>query len=120
MPLNPIIKPKLNEWFTEMKIAIQSGDVMSISSKTGSISTAGEIFTDDFEWAAELFVSGLELGFLVYLLRDWEDKSEEKKKAIIEIVSKQMDIAKESIEKENWLEYHKSIRNMMYEINKIT
>jgi hypothetical protein len=31
-----------------------------------------------------------------------------------------MDIAKESIEKENWLEYHKSIRNMMYEINKIT
>lgn len=122
MPLNPLAKPKIIEWFEKMPMELKNKEYYNIANHAQGLQSLSDIFTEDEEWAKELFDSSLILtNFAVSLIRRIGDESipEEKLKKITELITKYLEPIKTSISSDNWLQYHKAVRDLGYELNKL-
>jgi len=120
LPLNKIAKAKLNDWLRKAQESTENDRFDQFSDIGRNLMAMGEIFTEDEEWSKELVASGLLLTYTQFLLRNYEDINEELQKEIKDKIIHYLDKAINSIESNDWLVYHKSIRNTLYEIYQLT
>jgi len=83
------------------------------------MSSMGNIFTEDEEWSRELVTSGMLFTFISFYLRNYEDLNEDIQFAIKKQLHEDVDIILSSIDKNDWLQFHKSIRDIVYNITQI-
>lgn len=119
MPLTEIAKTKVVDWFRKLRDLTENEDFMKFASRGRDFMAMGEIFTEDEEWAKELVSSGVIFNYLGFLCRNFEDFKEDLQNKIKEEIYKHIDEAIESTEENDWLKFHKSIRNMLYETYKL-
>lgn len=117
MPLNSIAQDKLISWINSLKADTNEEKFDRFTLRGRDIMAMGEIFTEDSEWSEELVSSGLLLSFVGGTLnRDFNDKKDDEKEKIQTSLVKNLDDAIEATKKNNWLDFHKSIRTIVYVI----
>ena len=119
MPLNDIAIGRLKDWFSNLHGSIDNEMFTQITDLGRDISSMGQIFTEDDEWSKELVTSGLLLTLVPYFLRKYEDINEDIQNAVKKQLHEDVDIILNSIDKNDWLQFHKSIRDIVYNINQI-
>ena len=115
MPLNEIAKKKAEQFLLEMKDQSNKEQFMKIPDRGPTFSAMAEIFDEDEEWASELFTSGILISILsVYFESD--TMPDELKKDISFIINTNISNALGAVRSDDWLKFHKAIRNMIWEI----
>jgi len=110
---------KLVDWLKKAKDLAETGQIDQIAERGRSIIAMSEIFTEDDEWAKELMDSGVVLTYLAFTLRNYEDLKENTQNQVKETIGKYMDQAIDSVNLNDWLKFHKSFRNMLFELNQL-
>lgn len=118
MPLNEIAKKKMTQLLNKMIENSENEDFTKLPIKGSLISSMGEIFDEDEEWATELFEAGLITAVLAVYFED-KDFSDELKREISTILKKYYTNAISAISTDDWLQFHKSFRNILWQLNKI-
>ncbi len=117
MPLNEIAKKKLTQQLNEMIKHSKQEDLAKIPSKSSLISSMGEIFDEDEEWAAELFSAGVLTAVLSVYFEN-ENLSDELKEKFSSLLVNYLSEAVDAISFDDWLKFHKSFRNLLWQVNK--
>lgn len=120
MPLNEIAKSKLIDWLKTSQEVAENDRFDQLSGTGRNIMAMAQIFTEDDEWSKELMSTGSMLTYINFLLRNYEDLNEEPQKKIKMKIIQYIDEAIKSIESNDWLTFHKSFRNMLFDINQLT
>lgn len=119
MPLNEIAKKKMTQYLNEMIENSENEDFTKLTAKGSLISSVGEIFDDDTEWASELFLAGMITAVLQVYLTD-KDFSDEVKSEISTILKRYYTDAISAISTDDWLKFHKTFRNSLWDMNKLS
>jgi hypothetical protein len=118
MPLSTIVQSKVKEWFKKLKNMIDSEDMLRFGAKARDLMAMGELFNEDDEWSQELVEAGVSLSYVgLVILRDFEDRADEDKEKIKSILDKHFDSTEDSIDKNDWLQFHKAIRKMLFDLH---
>lgn len=117
MPLNELAKKKLKQYLRELMKYAEEEDFTKIPNKSSLFSSMGEIFDEDEEWGAEIFASGILIAVLSVYFED-NKLSDEVKKEYSAILKRNFSDAYDAVSNEDWLKYHKSFRNALWNINK--
>lgn len=120
MPLNEIAKVKLIDWLKSAQDSAENDRFDQLSDRGRNLMAMGEIFTEDEEWSKELMSSGTILTYVSFLLRNYEDMKEEQQNKIKDKIIQYLNETSDSVISNNWLTFHKSIRNMLYDIYQLS
>jgi len=114
--LNKLAKERISERIAEAIKAIKEDDFEFARGRGRELITFSEIFKDDTEWAEELSCSGLLWSASVGTASDYLEGPvpAAQKEKLKEILTTYLQKAKESLDKEDWLDFHKNFRSMWY------